>query len=153
VRIDGTGSSPRAAAFVVLDHFTEHSIVIPALSPDPSTGWGPLFTTFAFGDPPIQLLVPDVLFSNTAIHYATLQSELERQAAYEHLLLEQVEAEMAGYCFTTVISAEDLAKITDAGIDITTDLQALTEDPNDVEVGDHLVCYVESDDKLDESIL
>ena len=67
--------------------------------------------------------------------------------------LEQVEAEMAGYCVTTVISEEDLAAIQEAGIDIITDLQAVTQDPNDVEVGDDLVCYVEPGDKLDESIL
>lgn len=33
------------------------------------------------------------------------------------------------------------------------DFKAVTDDPEDVEVGDHLVCYVQSDKKLDESLL
>ncbi|PWN01566.1 hypothetical protein DJ010_18680 [Nocardioides silvaticus] len=67
--------------------------------------------------------------------------------------LEQIESEMTAYCVTTVLSEEEVTKITEAGLDVFADLKALTEDPNDVEVGDHLVCYVESDDKLDEKIL
>ncbi len=67
--------------------------------------------------------------------------------------LEQIETEMAGYCVTTVISQEDLTTIQEAGIDIITGILAVTEDPNDVEVDDHLICYVTSDKKLDEKIL
>jgi len=60
--------------------------------------------------------------------------------------LEQVSSQMAGYCLEA-ISDEDFAKLTD----YVEDIKALTEDPNDVEVGDHLVCYV--DKKLDKPIL
>ncbi|WP_188111411.1 DUF4190 domain-containing protein [Nocardioides antri] len=62
--------------------------------------------------------------------------------------IEQVESLMVGYC-AEAISEDDRAKLTD----YLGDLQAVTEDPNDVSVGDHLVCYVEPDDKLDEPIL
>jgi hypothetical protein len=67
--------------------------------------------------------------------------------------LEQIEAEMTAYCVTTVLTEAEITKITEAGLDVFTDLKALTEDPNDVEEGDHLVCYVESKDKLDKPIL
>ena len=67
--------------------------------------------------------------------------------------LEQIESEMTAYCVTTVLTEAEIAKITEAGLDVFTDLKALTEDPNDVEEGDHLVCYVESKDKLDKPIL
>jgi hypothetical protein len=66
--------------------------------------------------------------------------------------LEQIEAEMVGYCFTTVISEEDLAKIQEVTNPLE-DIKAITQDPNDVEVDDDLVCYVEPGDKLDEPIL
>ncbi len=62
--------------------------------------------------------------------------------------LEQVESLMAGYC-AEAISDEDFAKLTD----YLEDIKAVTQDPNDVEVGDELVCYVEPGDKLDEPIL
>ena len=55
---------------------------------------------------------------------------------------------MAGYCIE-VISDEDFAKLAD----YLQDIKAVTQDPNDVEVGDDLVCYVEPSDKLDEPIL
>jgi hypothetical protein len=65
--------------------------------------------------------------------------------------LQQIESEMAGYCVTTVISEADLAKIGEvAGVE---DIKAVTEDPNDVEVGDSLICYVEPGEKLDAPIL
>ncbi len=66
--------------------------------------------------------------------------------------LEQVESEMSGYCVTTVIPEEDLAKLQEY-ITGPEDIQAVTQDPNDVEVGDDLVCYIEPSDKLDEQIL
>lgn len=62
--------------------------------------------------------------------------------------LEAVESQMAGYCIEA-ISDEDFAKLAD----YLEDIKAVTQDPNDVEVGDHLVCYVEPSDKLDEPIL
>ncbi len=62
--------------------------------------------------------------------------------------LEQVESQMAGYC-AEVISQEDLAKLAD----YLQDVKAVTQDPNDVEVGDDLVCYVQPGDKLDAPIL
>jgi hypothetical protein len=66
--------------------------------------------------------------------------------------LEQVQSEMSGYCLTTVIPKEDLAKLQEY-ITGPEDIQAVTQDPNDVEVGDDLVCYIEPSDKLDEQIL
>jgi len=66
--------------------------------------------------------------------------------------LEQVRSEMSGYCLTTVIPEEDLAKLREY-ITGPEDIQAVTQDPNDVEVGDDLVCYIEPSDKLDEQIL
>lgn len=62
--------------------------------------------------------------------------------------LEQVESLMAGYC-AEAISDEDFAKLTD----YLQDIKAVTQDPEDVEVGDDLVCYVEPGDKLDKPIL
>ncbi len=63
--------------------------------------------------------------------------------------LAQIENEMVGFC-ATAVSPEDQAKL-DAveGLEI----NAVTEDPNDVEVGDTLICYVTASDKLDEQIL
>lgn len=55
---------------------------------------------------------------------------------------------MAGYCATS-IEAEDLAKLTE----YITDIQALIEDPENVENGDTLVCYVEPGEKLDKKLL
>lgn len=62
--------------------------------------------------------------------------------------LDDVEDSMAGYC-ATAIDPDDLAKLTD----YVDDIEAITEDPKNVEVGDHLVCYVNSEDKLSEPIL
>lgn len=62
--------------------------------------------------------------------------------------LEQIEDQMAGYC-ATVIDPDDFAKLAEH----LTDINAIIEDPNDVEVGDHLLCYVEPGDKLSEPIL
>ena len=62
--------------------------------------------------------------------------------------LEEVESSMAGYC-TEAIDSDDLAKLTD----YLDDIDAVTEDPKNVEVGDHLVCYVNSGDKLSEPLL
>lgn len=62
---------------------------------------------------------------------------------------EAIEATMADYC-SVVIDEADLATI-QANSDL--DLNAVIEDPSKVENGDHLVCYVESDSKLDEKIL
>jgi hypothetical protein len=62
--------------------------------------------------------------------------------------LQQVESLMAGYC-AEVISDEDFAKLSDH----LEDIKAVTQDPNDVEVGDELVCYVEPGEKLDAPIL
>jgi hypothetical protein len=56
---------------------------------------------------------------------------------------------MASYC-QEVLSAEDLEVIT---ADTSLELNAVIEDPSDVSNGDHLVCYVEGDGKLDEKIL
>ncbi|GAA3551914.1 DUF4190 domain-containing protein [Nocardioides daeguensis] len=62
--------------------------------------------------------------------------------------LDAVENGMAAYC-ATAIDPDDLVKITPyAG-----DLNAVIEDPKDVSVGDHLVCYVEPDDELTKPIL
>lgn len=61
---------------------------------------------------------------------------------------EQVSSLMVGYC-PEIIADDDFAKLAD----YLNDIQAVTEDPDDVEVGDTLVCYVEPSDKLDEPIL
>ena len=55
---------------------------------------------------------------------------------------------MASYCATS-IEAEDLAKLTE----YIGDIQALIEDPENVENGDTLVCYVEPGEKLDKKLL
>ncbi len=62
---------------------------------------------------------------------------------------EAIEVGMASYC-QEVLSAEDLEVIT---ADTSLELNAVIEDPSDVSNGDHLVCYVEGDGKLDEKIL
>lgn len=62
--------------------------------------------------------------------------------------LEQIESQMVGFC-ESAISEEDRTKLAD----YLGDIQAVTENPNDVEVDDHLVCYIEPSDKLDEQIL
>ncbi len=62
---------------------------------------------------------------------------------------DQISDAMADYC-ATLVSAEDLGTLsTVEGIEF----NAVIEDPNDVNIGDHLVCYVSSDKKLDEAIL
>lgn len=62
--------------------------------------------------------------------------------------LEAVETGMATYC-AEAIDQEDLAKL---GASLA-DVEAVIEDPNDVSVGDTLVCYVHPDDKLDKPLL
>jgi hypothetical protein len=62
---------------------------------------------------------------------------------------EAIEVGMASYC-QEVLSAEDLEVI---NADTSLELNAVIEDPSDVSNGDHLVCYVEGDGKLDEKIL
>ncbi len=62
---------------------------------------------------------------------------------------EAIELGMADYC-RVALSAED-QEVIDA--DANLELLAVIEDPSDVNNGDHLVCYVEGDDKLDEKIL
>jgi len=56
---------------------------------------------------------------------------------------------MVAYC-NEIIDPEDQAKL--AAVE-GLEYKAVIEDPNNVEIGDHLVCYVESSDKLDEPIL
>jgi hypothetical protein len=64
--------------------------------------------------------------------------------------LEAIETGMADYC-AEVVSEDDLATLF-ARDDI--DLNAVIEDPSNVETGDHLVCYAEAKSgKLDEKIL
>lgn len=63
---------------------------------------------------------------------------------------EAIASDMAGHC-GTIVSAEDLAKLEAFSSDL--EYNAVIEDPDDVSNGDHLVCYVESNDKLDEPIL
>ncbi|KAA1418680.1 DUF4190 domain-containing protein [Nocardioides humilatus] len=59
---------------------------------------------------------------------------------------------MTGYC-VGLISDEDAVKLTPyLGADFG-NLKAVIEHPNGAKVGDHLVCYIEPDDKLDKSIL
>lgn len=53
--------------------------------------------------------------------------------------IDQIKEQMTGYC-PQVIDDADFAKLSDY-ID---DIHAVIEDPNDVNTGDHLVCYVEA---------
>lgn len=62
---------------------------------------------------------------------------------------ETIETTMQLYC-DTIIDAADLETIR-SNSDL--ELNAVIEDPDNVENGDHLVCYVESDDDLTEKIL
>lgn len=56
---------------------------------------------------------------------------------------------MVAYC-NEIISDEDQIKLAEVeGLEY----KAVIEDPNNVDIGDHLVCYVESSEKLDEPIL
>ncbi|WP_183096068.1 DUF4190 domain-containing protein [Nocardioides stalactiti] len=56
---------------------------------------------------------------------------------------------MADFC-ATLVSPEDLVKLSEVeGLEFA----AVIEDPEDVSNGDHLVCYVTSDDKLDKKLL
>ncbi|WGX98527.1 DUF4190 domain-containing protein [Nocardioides sp. L-11A] len=59
-----------------------------------------------------------------------------------------IEKGLVSYC-STAIDPDDLAKLAPYASDIA----AVIEDPDDVSVGDHLVCYVEPDDELTEPIL
>lgn len=62
---------------------------------------------------------------------------------------EAISEGMADYC-AEVIDPADLEKLFAVeGLEFS----AVIEDPNSVDEGDHLVCYVESSDKLDEPIL
>lgn len=61
-----------------------------------------------------------------------------------------IASDMSNHC-GTVVSDEDLAKLNAFSEDL--EYKAVIEDPEKVENGDHLVCYVESDDKLDKPIL
>lgn len=61
---------------------------------------------------------------------------------------DDIESSMAGYC-ATAIDPDDLAKLTK----YLDEINALIEDPDDVSVGDTLVCYVEPSDKLSDPIL
>lgn len=62
--------------------------------------------------------------------------------------LEQVRSKMTQYC-SEAIADEDRVKLAD----YVNDIKAVTENPDDVKVGDHLVCYIEPSDKLDKSVL
>lgn len=63
---------------------------------------------------------------------------------------ELIEATQVAYCFE-VLSDEDAATIEERD-DV--ELEAVLEDPSNVEVGDHIVCYVEATSgKLDEKVL
>ncbi|WP_200958817.1 DUF4190 domain-containing protein [Nocardioides sp. Root190] len=62
--------------------------------------------------------------------------------------LEEIETGMASYCETALAEGDR-----DAITDYLADLDAVIEDPNDVSVGDTLVCYVEPGEKLSEPIL
>ncbi|MCR1782671.1 DUF4190 domain-containing protein [Nocardioides carbamazepini] len=62
--------------------------------------------------------------------------------------LSDIENGLVSYC-STAIDPDDLAKLAPYASDIA----AVIEDPDDVSVGDHLVCYVEPDDELTEPIL
>lgn len=61
---------------------------------------------------------------------------------------EEIESSMAGYC-ATAIDPDDFVKLTE----YLTDLDAVIEDPKNVDVGDTLVCYVNPGEKLDKKIL
>jgi len=65
---------------------------------------------------------------------------------------QEISDAMTGYCLG-LISEEDVAKLTPYLEADLSNLKAVIEHPNDPKVGDHLVCYVEPDDKLDEAIL
>lgn len=62
--------------------------------------------------------------------------------------IKELKSSLAGYC-ATVVPAEDLAKLTE----YSSGFKAVIEDPDDVSVGDHLVCYVEPGEKLDKPLL
>ncbi|HWJ66951.1 MAG TPA: DUF4190 domain-containing protein [Nocardioides sp.] len=62
--------------------------------------------------------------------------------------LEEIETGMTGYCVTAIAEGDQ-----DAVAPYLGDLDAVIEDPNDVNVGDTLVCYVEPSEPLDEPIL
>lgn len=63
--------------------------------------------------------------------------------------LETIKSDMGAFC-ATLVSAEDLVKLNAVeGLEY----NSVIEDPEDIEVGDHLVCYVEGDDDLTEPIL
>lgn len=54
--------------------------------------------------------------------------------------IDAVKDQMAGYC-ATAIDSDDLATLSD----YLDKIKAVTEDPDNVSEGDHLVCYVEAD--------
>lgn len=56
--------------------------------------------------------------------------------------LEAVDEAMVGYC-AEVVDADLLVELTS---DPTLTIQAVTEDPANIQAGDHLVCYAEGDD-------
>ncbi|MCX6400160.1 MAG: DUF4190 domain-containing protein [Propionibacteriales bacterium] len=61
-----------------------------------------------------------------------------------------IASDMSNHC-GTIVSDEDIAKLNEFSDDL--EYKAVIEDPENVETGDHLVCYVESNDKLDKPIL
>ncbi|WP_408896285.1 DUF4190 domain-containing protein [Nocardioides sp. R1-1] len=63
--------------------------------------------------------------------------------------VDTVKGDMAGFC-ASLVSDEDMAKLNEvSGLQY----KAVIEDPEDIGVGDHLVCYVEGEDELTEPIL
>lgn len=63
--------------------------------------------------------------------------------------LEAIKSSMGTFC-ATLVSSEDAEKL--GGVE-GLEYNAIIEDPKDIEVGHHMVCYVESDHKLTEPIL
>jgi len=63
--------------------------------------------------------------------------------------IDEIKGAVAGYC-QQILSQDDLDAINAVS---NLELKAVIEDPDDVTKGDHLVCYVESDDKLKEKVL
>lgn len=64
--------------------------------------------------------------------------------------VEQIKSQLQQFC-SGLVSPEDLQKLTDYSPALS--FEAISENPDDISVGDHLVCFVTSDKKLTKPIL
>jgi sulfatase modifying factor 1 len=91
--LDPKSSPRRAYAVLALDHFSTHTYVVPTLATE-GLGWGSIYVDLPIagvsvsGSPGTYMYTPAAMYTNTAVHLATLQVEAWRRNEYKRQLVE-----------------------------------------------------------------